>query len=86
MVPSYACLFMAQLEEKLLAGVAPLARWYRFIDDIWIAWTGTEESLIHFVSVLNSKHPTIKFTHCISRTSVVFLDLRIYKGKRFEKS
>ena len=40
-----------------------LIRFYkRFIDDIFIIWTGTEEELRTFMVKINKAHPTIKFT------------------------
>lgn len=85
--PSYANLFMAQLEESFLAtqDIKPVI-WKRLIDDIFIVWTSTRESLEKFLSDLNKFHPTLKFTWKISDTSVDFLDLLISKGNRFKNS
>ncbi len=47
--PSYANLFMADLEEKLLAGYPTL--WKRYIDDILVIWPGDQKSLNEFVSI-----------------------------------
>jgi len=86
MAPSYANLFMADLEEKLLAGyhIKPIL-WKRYIDDILIVWPGDQDSLRDFVRYLNNAHPTIKFTYECSNTSVDFLDLTLYKGVRFNR-
>jgi len=53
--------------------------WKRYIDDILLIWTGTEEELKAFLEFLNSLHPTIKFTHDYDFTtkSVNFLDTKI---------
>ena len=82
--PSYANLFMADLEQRLLEGypTKPLL-WLRYIDDILVAWDGDQESLNEFVRYLNNAHPTIKFTYECSDSTVDFLDLTLYKGPRF---
>lgn len=83
MAPSFANIFMAKLEQKLQENTRPRI-WRRFIDDIFVAWEGSEESLTSFLANLNDQHPTIKFTWEVSRREVTFLDLTIRKGKRFE--
>ena len=40
-------------------------------------WTGSEEELLQFHDWINSLHPRLKFTMEHSRTSIVFLDLRL---------
>ena len=66
MAPSYANLFMAELEEKLLANypIKPIL-WKRYIDDILCIWPGPPSELDRFMKYLNQSHPTIKFTHKI---------------------
>ena len=78
MAPSYANLFMAQLEGRLLenANMKPLI-WWRYIDDIFTIWCHGEASLKTFVEDLNQAHPTIKFTAEWSRSSIPFLDTRV---------
>ena len=87
MAPSYANIFMAELEEKLLANypISPLL-WKRYIDDILCIWPGPPMELEHFMEYLNLAHHTIKFTHESSSQSVDFLDLTIYKGQRYATS
>lgn len=55
----------------------------RYIDDILILWTDTEEKLQQFLKSLNEFHPTLNFTFNYSKTSTDFLDLTIYKGPHF---
>jgi hypothetical protein len=78
MAPSYANLFMHELETKLLQGskYQPY-RWYRYIDDILIIWVNTKEALDEFVTYANNYHPTIKFTMEQSTDEIPFLDLYI---------
>ena len=87
MAPSYANIFMAELEEELLANypINPLL-WKRYIDDILCIWPGPLSELNQFIQYLNQSHPTIKFTHESSTYSVNFLDLTIYKGTRHATS
>ncbi|XP_071802657.1 uncharacterized protein [Asterias amurensis] len=81
MAPSYANLFMSQLEDRLLSSAPnrPLV-WWRFIDDIFSIWGGDQDSLDEFINHINSFHPTIKFTTEQSLTSVNFLDVTITKS------
>ena len=44
-------------------------------------WNGTESELIKFTDNLNQKHHTIKFEFTYSRTSITFLDTKIYKNE-----
>ena len=87
MAPAYANLFMGRLEAQLI-NQAPevIHTWKRFIDDIFIIWTGTIEDFEKFMSNINQIHPTIKFTREISDTEVIFLDVTLYKGERFEST
>jgi hypothetical protein len=78
LAPSYANLFMGELEKKLLSGY-PLKPtiFLRFIDDIFMIWTHGEDSLLNFVEYLNHAHHSIKFTMEYSTTEVTFLDTRV---------
>ena len=50
------------LATKFGAGVHPIRMWKRFLDDIFIIWTGSIKNLQNFLDDLNKLHPTIKFT------------------------
>ena len=78
MAPTYANLFMGDLERKLLAQ-SPLKPfiWWRYIDDIFMVWTQGEEKLNEFITHINSSHNTIKFTHEFSESSISFLDVTV---------
>ena len=81
MAPTYANIFMAMLEQKLLKeapeGLIPI-EWIRFIDDIFAIWTHGLNKLQTFLSHINRSHPTIKFEYTFSTQSVNFLDTTIY--------
>ncbi len=79
MAPSYAILFMAKLESKILEYHPPITLWKRFIDDIIMVFDHGEEELIKFLTYLNELHPTIKFTHEYSPTTINFLDVQVTK-------
>jgi peptide-methionine (R)-S-oxide reductase len=66
---------MGKFEKQLLESSfeRPLS-WYRFIDDVDMKWTQSDEELQNFISRANNLHPFIKFTHEISNTTISFLD------------
>ena len=80
--PTYACLFMCWLQEQLLLktwkGTPPLM-YRRFIDDVFFAWTSTEEELKLFLTHMNQQHPYIKFTttYDMETKNVPFLDMSV---------
>lgn len=78
--PSYAVIFMGQLEEKFLRTrrLLPLV-WWRYIDDIFMIWPHPLEELYSFVQALNNVHESIKFTIDISQTQTNFLDVTVFK-------
>ena len=78
MAPSYANVFMGELETKLFeqASVKP-DFWRRFIDNVFFIWTDGEESLEEFMALMNSFHDTIKFTFSWSESQVNFLDVNV---------
>jgi len=80
MAPSYAILFMAYLEEKILKSCLhkPLV-WWRYIDDVFLLWEHGEDSLKLFLEHINNLHPTIKFTADYSHKKVNFLDVEVSK-------
>ena len=62
--PSYASLFMDNFETK---HIFPMIRqktkvYLRFIDDIFMLWTGTLEELKSFELEINEIHQSIKLT------------------------
>ena len=81
--PSYATIFMGKFEEQFIyPAIRGLHRLYlRYIDDIFIIWTGTEERFKEFIKELNLRHPSIKFDYTISNKEVSFLDTIVYIDK-----
>ena len=79
MAPSYANIFMGRFESYILSN-NPLSSptiWLRYIDDVFILWTDSDNSLLEFVAYCNSLHDTIKFTHESSTDSINFLDTAV---------
>ena len=78
MAPSYAILFMSEVERKFLekSRLKPFV-WWRYIDDIFMIWEHGEESLKEFLDNLNKEHPTLKFTSEYSSSTINFLDVNI---------
>ena len=76
---SYAKLFMATLEEKLLEKAKTdlqieLPLYLRYIDDIFFIFPYSEMKLEQFMTLMNSYRKTIKFTEEHSRNKIIFLD------------
>ena len=71
--PPYATLFIGYLEDKILNSFVqkPLV-WWSSMDDIFMIWQHGEEKLKEFLKILNSCHPTIKFTAEYSLDKVNF--------------
>ena len=59
MAPSFANLFMSEVETRLIndyeakSGLRPLI-WLRYIDDIFFLWSHNQESLDDFISFIRS--------------------------------
>ena len=84
MAPAYANLFMGIIEDRLRSiGGDNILLWKRFIDDIFLVWTGTEDELRMFLTDINKVHRTIQFTCELSHSEIIFLDTTLYKGPRF---
>ena len=76
LVPSYANIFMGDLERKILNKVDKRPNiWWRYIDDVFAIWTHGEECLIEFIGLINNIHSTIQFTAEWSSESIAFLDV-----------
>ena len=83
--PTYANVFMGKLEQLMLQRCPAHLRqflhtWKRFIDDILVIWTGSEDQFKEFFNFLNDFHPTMKFDepqHHTESNSCEFLDLKI---------
>ena len=79
--PSYANIFMGMFEERYIYPlIEKISNFYlRFIDDIFLIWTGTTDQLMKFKQQINEVHPSIKFDFNFSNKEVNFLDTVVYK-------
>ena len=61
--PSYANIFMGMLEERYIYPLIKKISYFylRYIDDIFLIWTGTTDQLMKFKQQINEVHPSIKF-------------------------
>ena len=83
--PTYANIYVYMKERGVIADLNQAIRLYkRFLDDVFafIAADQVEEFKVR----MNQLHPKLKFDFVTTSTEAVFLDLAIYKGKRFHES
>ena len=78
--PSYANIFMAEFEKKYIyPNIQNKSKMFlRYIDDIFMIWTGNHDELTLFLKKLNQQHTSIKFDFKISKESIAFLDTLVY--------
>ena len=85
MAPNYAIIFMHYLESNMLnKSTLKPKTWLRFIDDIFMIWSHGIQVLILFIDMLNSHHPTIKFTYEYNKHEVPFLNTIVYRTENNE--
>lgn len=79
--PNYANLFMGNFEANhIYSRIRNKSILYlRYIDDIFMIWTGTKQQLQAFSKEINNVHQSIKFTVESSVREINFLDTTIYK-------
>ncbi|CAJ0921239.1 unnamed protein product [Ranitomeya imitator] len=77
-VPPYANIFMAFFEEKYVYThnlyIQHSVHWKRFIDDVFLIWTGDEASLLQFFQDMNSMIPNLIFAIARDNYQINFLD------------
>ena len=87
--PPFANIFMGKFEDThIYPHIQQFCKLYlRYIDDLFLIWTGTKDPFKEFISNLNNQQPSIKFTYKISNTSIDFLDTTVYiKNRRIHTS
>ncbi|KAJ8051037.1 hypothetical protein HOLleu_04457 [Holothuria leucospilota] len=69
---------MGKLEQEFIASTSYILpnTWKRFIDDIQFLWTLTPRNLSLFQTLVNTRHPTIKYTFNSSQDNIQFLDIQ----------
>lgn len=80
--PSLANLYLLDFDERAREGfkIKPLF-YFRYLDDIFFIWEGSETDLHEYQSFLNNLIPDIKITLEYDKTENNFLDTTIYKQK-----
>lgn len=78
--PSLADIYLEEFDDRATRGypIKPLL-FFRFIDDVFFIWCGTEEELVLYNAFLNNLIPGIKITLSWSKTEVNFLDTVLYR-------
>lgn len=85
--PAYANIFMAIWEEEVFLKCPKKPLYYfRYLDDVWGIWEGTEAEFLDFVGVLNSHDLSIQMEAEIQEQSIDFLDTTVYKAEDFEST
>ena len=80
--PTYACIFMDEIETKFLETqeFQPLV-WFRYIDDVFFIWTHGPDKLVSFMTEFNNYHSNGKFTYELNKENITLLDLDlVYLG------
>ena len=80
--PNYANIFMGKYERNFMYPcLQTLSNFYCNFINIFLLYNGSETQLSDFVTRLNSRHSIIKFDFKYSKSSIVFLDTKLYKNK-----
>jgi len=78
--PSCANIYLVPFDHALCNDFYILPLLYgRFLDDVFMVWTGTEAQLVEFTTFANSIIPDIKITFTINCHCIAFLDTILYK-------
>ena len=80
LAPTLANIFVAHQEDFLRTQ----NKNHMCTKGIFIVWTHPKADFETFLQNLNNHHPTIKYEHTISESSIDYLDLTIYKYKDFQ--
>lgn len=67
--------------EVLTSHTGHVLLWLRYIDDIFVIWTGSQQTLDTFVDLLNNNIYNLKFTVESNPSKIYFLDLLIFKDQ-----
>lgn len=84
---AYANLHLGGWERNLFANnllsnfTNHILCWMHYIDNVFIVWTDTRDSLDEFIKLLNQNNFNLKITYNCDRQKTSFLDLTIFKDK-----
>jgi hypothetical protein len=74
-----ANLYLGKLLDPFVSNSENVLFYRRYIDDLFLLWTGTHSELDAFRAYLNNLIPKIQFTMAVSTSSIEFLDLTLFK-------
>src|SRR6218665_3122959 len=78
--PSLANIYLIDFDDRAINNFRIKPKFYfRFLDDIFIIWTGTQAELTEYEIYLNTLIPDIKITLNVSDSEVNFLDATVFK-------
>ena len=78
---TYTNILKDHFERKLIYPLIERksSTYFRYNDDIFLIWTGTNNKLYQFFKDSNNKkHPSIKFDYKALKNRITFLDTEIY--------
>ena len=84
--PEVCYIVMHRLENKIIPTDPNILKWLRYRDDILLLYKGTALELSSLVGKMNEIHPSLKFTMEVSDEEITYLDLKIFKGTKFQSS
>ena len=84
--PEICDIVMYRLENKIIPTDPNILKWLRYRDDILLLYKGTALELSSLVAKMNEIHPSLKFTMEVSDEEITYLDLKIFKGTKFQSS
>lgn len=80
--PVFANIFMVSWETRYIFKSSfynSIKQYYRYLDDLFILWGGTEAQLHEFYNYLNSVTGYLKFIINYSKQGMNFLDVELFK-------
>ena len=79
--PTYANIFMSEFEERYIYLLVrnKSSNYLRFINDIFMIWTVSENELNSFINEINKETSFHKFDFKFSKEKIEFLDTLVYK-------
>lgn len=66
-----------EIDEEHLDLLSNILRWFRYIDNIFMLWTGSNEALHHFMLMLDTNNYNLKFTMESNENRIAYLDVTL---------
>ena len=83
MSPQFSSLYVAMFENEFVLNsdrnpfFHQVKLWKRYVDDVFVIWQGTTDTLLDFYNYLNNSHAHLKFTIAHNTQEISFLDILI---------